>query len=66
VVLGTVSLWGDGRNVGICGCVVGVEEIGSFGFGVSCGVCVLGVAAGKDPGRDHPLHWLMCSCVLWV
>ena len=40
MVSGSVSLWGDGCNVGICGCVVGVEKDESFGCGVSCGVCV--------------------------
>jgi len=27
-------------------------------------VCVLVVAVGEVAGRVHPLHWLMCNCVL--
>jgi len=43
---------------------VGVGDGGSFDFGVSCAVCVLAVAVGEGPGRVHPLHWLMCNCVI--
>ncbi len=66
MVLGSVSSWGCGGNVGICGCVLGVGEGGSFDSCVSCVVSVLGVAVGKVLGRVHPLHRLMCSCVLCV
>ena len=65
-VLGSVSCGGGVVNVGICGCMLGVGEGGSFVFGVSCVVCVIGVADGKVRGGVHPLHWLMCSCVLSV
>ena len=52
------SFWvGCCGNVRICGCVLGVGEGGSFDSDVSCAVCMLGVTVGKDPGRDHPLHW---------
>ena len=47
VVLGSVSGWGGGVNAGICGCMLSVEEGSLFVSGVSCVVCVLGVADGK-------------------
>jgi len=65
-MMGSVSLWDCGGDVGICGCVLDDGEDESFGFGVSCVVCVLGLAVGEDLGRVHPLHRMMCSCVLWV
>ena len=66
VVFGYVSC-GDGVvNVGICGCMLGVGEGGSFVSDVSCVVCVIGVADGRVRGGVHPLHWLMCCCVLSV
>ena len=40
MVLGTVSWGGCGGDVGICGCVWGVGEGGSFDFEVTCVVCV--------------------------
>jgi len=64
VVLGFVSLGDCGGDVGLCGCVWGVAEGGTFGFLVSCVVCVLVVAVGESPGRVHPLHWSMFRCVL--
>ncbi len=40
VVLGSVSCGGDVVVVGICGCMLGVGEGGSFVSGASCVVCV--------------------------
>ena len=39
MVLGSISLGGCGGDVGLCGCVWGVGEGGTFGFWVSCAVC---------------------------
>ena len=64
MVFGSVSLRGCGGDVGVCGCGWGVGEGGAFSFGVSCDVRVLVAAVGEGPGRVHPLHWLMCSCVV--
>ena len=66
MILGSVSLGGCGGDVGVCGCVWRVGEGGAFGFGGSCGVRVLVAVVEEGPGRVHPLHWLMCSCVLLV
>ena len=55
MVLGSVSLWICGGDVGICGCVWGVEKSGSFGLGVSCilSVCWLW-RLGRLPGGSIP------------
>ena len=65
-LLGSVCCRGVVVNVGVCGCMLGVGKDGSLVSSVSCDVCVVGVSDGRVRGKVHPLHWLMCSCVLVV
>jgi hypothetical protein len=65
-LLGSVSCRGGVVNVGVCGCMLGVRKGVSLVSGVSCVVCVVGVSDGRVRSEVHPLHWLMCSCVLSV